>query len=342
MTRPDETAAPEVDTPEAVTKRDASATPSDGPTPAAPARPMPAPPAPSSSTDRPAREWSRTAPTPDPASPRRAGRPGHRGGSAPGSPAQPHRPPARLRAAGATPPASAGPSAETAPGAPAPPSPSAPLTGAPGAPAANPTAPAAGASLAAAAAGLAAPAPYSPPGSPERPRGPQGVPPRSAPLPPPRQLAGIPARTPGPSGAPPRPAASAPRPASPPTAAGRGRRATLTLRRIDPWSVFLWSAVTSVFLGLALIVAAVVLYLVLSALGVTDSVNTLIGDVTSDPGKTATPSSFFSTGAVLGFTTVLALVNVVVLTGLATLGAFLYNVVAQLTGGIDLTLGDRD
>ncbi len=168
------------------------------------------------------------------------------------------------------------------------------------------------------------------------------MPPRSTPLPPPRQLAGIPTRTPGPSGATARPTASAPRATAAPATTGRGRRATLTLRRIDPWSVFLWSAVTSVFLGLALIVAAVVLFLVLSGLGVTESVNTLIGDVTSDPGTTASPSSFFSAGAVIGFSTVLALVNVVVLTGLATLGAFLYNVVAQLTGGIDVTLGDRD
>ena len=114
------------------------------------------------------------------------------------------------------------------------------------------------------------------------------------------------------------------------------------MRRVDPWSVFTYSVVASIFLGLALIIALLTLYLVLSALGVTSSVNSLIGDVTSNPGEAANPSGVFSFGAVLGFSVVVAAVNVVVLTALATLGAFLYNLVAQLTGGIEVTLGDRD
>jgi len=187
----------------------------------------------------------------------------------------------------------------------------------------------------------APPLPYaaSPPPPAHLPPPGAGVPARAQPLPAPRQLAGVPPRPPGPPAA--RPTRESARPPGPQPVT-RGRRTRLTLRRIDPWSVFLYSVVTSIFLGVALVAAAAVLFAVLSSMGVIESVNTLIGDVTADPGQAATPSSAISGGAVLGFASVLAAVNVILLTAIATLGAFLYNLVAQLTGGIEVTLGDRD
>jgi hypothetical protein len=122
----------------------------------------------------------------------------------------------------------------------------------------------------------------------------------------------------------------------------RGRRARLTLRRIDPWSVFLYTVVASIFLGLALLVCVAVLYAMLSKLGVLESVNKLIGDVTADPGETATASNLLSGGNIMSVAAVVAAVDVVLLTALATLGAFLYNLTAALTGGIEVTLGDRE
>ena len=172
---------------------------------------------------------------------------------------------------------------------------------------------------------------FSPgPGSAAHPAG--GVPPRPSPLPPPRPAASAapapPPRTTARSGT--------SRPAT------RGRRARLTLRRIDPWSVFLWSVVASIFLGLALLVCVAVLYALLSSLGVLDSLNTLINDVTSNPGDTSATTSVFSAGRVMSVTAVVAALDVVLLTALSTLGAFLYNLCASLTGGIEVTLGDRE
>ena len=166
-----------------------------------------------------------------------------------------------------------------------------------------------------------------------------GVPPRPSPLPPPRPSAG--GASPGPSPAtPPRAAARSTSTSSRP--AQRGRRARLTLRRIDPWSVFLWSVVASIFLGLALLVCVGVLYALLSSLGVLDSLNTLINDVTSDPADTSATTSVFSAGRVMSIAAVVAALDVVLFTALATLGAFLYNLCASLTGGIEVTLGDRE
>ena len=138
----------------------------------------------------------------------------------------------------------------------------------------------------------------------------------------------------------PRPAQREGRPASGGRSlVGRSRRARLTLKRIDPWSVFLFSLVASVFVGIAVIVAVAVLYAVVGALGITESLNELFAEVT---GGSLVTDPLLTTGRVVGGAAVLAAVNVVFLTLLATLSALLYNLCASFTGGLELTLGERD
>ncbi len=136
--------------------------------------------------------------------------------------------------------------------------------------------------------------------------------------------------------APARPARSPERATSRPT--GRTRKARLALKHVDPWSVFVFSLVAALFLGVALVVAVGALYTVLNALGVVTSVNDLFSEVTGgDP-----DSPLLSAGRIVGGAAVLAAVNVVLLTLLATLSALLYNLCASFTGGIEVTLGERD
>ena len=120
---------------------------------------------------------------------------------------------------------------------------------------------------------------------------------------------------------------------------GGARRARLALQRIDPWSVFLYSLVSSVFLGIALVVAVFVLYSVLGRLGVPDTINELYVELT---GGDAAATPLLSAGRFVGGAVVLAALNVVLLTLLATLSALLYNLCASFTGGIEVTLGERD
>lgn len=122
----------------------------------------------------------------------------------------------------------------------------------------------------------------------------------------------------------------------------RSRRARLVVERVDPWSVFLFSLVASVCLGIVLLVAVAALYAVLSGLGVLDSVNNLLGDVLGGSGPDGGVAPVFTAGRVLGATAVLAAVDVVLLTVLATLGAFLYNLCSSLTGGVEVKLRERD
>lgn len=140
----------------------------------------------------------------------------------------------------------------------------------------------------------------------------------------------------------PRPSATRAEPRNAARPAVRTRRAKLALRRIDPWSVFLFSLLASIFLGIVLVVAVTVLYGVLANLGVLDSVNDLFGEVAGDGTEGGTTPELITSSRVISGAAVLAAIDIVLLTALATLGALLYNLCAALTGGIEVTLGERD
>jgi hypothetical protein len=130
------------------------------------------------------------------------------------------------------------------------------------------------------------------------------------------------------------------------SAAGRGpRRARLNLKRIDPWSVMKFSFAVSVVLFIVVVVATAVLYLALDSMGVWTSVNDSLKTLVSASGGTdaSTATGFRITAwGVIGTSMLIGAVNVVLFTALATLGAFIYNVCADLVGGVELTLAERD
>lgn len=131
------------------------------------------------------------------------------------------------------------------------------------------------------------------------------------------------------------------------SAATRGpRRARLNLKRIDPWSVMKFAFAVSVVLFIVVVVATSVLYLSLDAMGVWKEVNTSLATLVSNSGgaETAAGTGGFRITAwgVIGTSMLIGAVNVVLFTALATLGAFIYNVCADLVGGVELTLAERD
>ncbi|BCL14883.1 DUF3566 domain-containing protein [Micromonospora sagamiensis] len=127
------------------------------------------------------------------------------------------------------------------------------------------------------------------------------------------------------------------------SAASRGpRRARLNLKRIDPWSVMKFAFAVSVVLFIVVVVATSVLYLALDAMGVFQSVNESLTDLVSAGGGQGTDGFQITAKGVILSSALLGLVNVVLFTALATLGAFVYNVCADLVGGVELTLAERD
>ena len=126
---------------------------------------------------------------------------------------------------------------------------------------------------------------------------------------------------------------SAPRPAS-------ARRVRLTISRVDPWSAMKISFLLSVALGIALVVATIVLWTVLDAMGVFDQVNGVIGQVIQDGGSKFDILDFIGFTRVVSLSIVIGVVDVILFTAIATLAAFLYNVSSALVGGVQLTLTD--
>jgi hypothetical protein len=126
------------------------------------------------------------------------------------------------------------------------------------------------------------------------------------------------------------------------SAAARGpRRARLTVKRLDPWSVMKFSFFVSLVLFVVLIVATAVLYLALDAMGVFDSINNSLAEMVNAGGSSGDTFRITAKG-VLGTAALIGAVNVVLFTALATLAAFIYNVCADLVGGIEVTLSERD
>ncbi|MHA3018646.1 DUF3566 domain-containing protein [Mycobacterium sp. BMJ-28] len=156
----------------------------------------------------------------------------------------------------------------------------------------------------------------------------------------------------GPAPRPARPAgAPAPqpeqRPAAPPatrvqaTARKQGPvRASMQIRRIDPWSTLKVSLVLSGALFFVWMIAVAFLYLVLGGMGVWSKLNSNVGDLlTSNSG---TGGELVSSGTIFGGAALIGLVNIVLLTAMATAGAFIYNLTTDLVGGVEVTLADRD
>ncbi len=117
------------------------------------------------------------------------------------------------------------------------------------------------------------------------------------------------------------------------------RQVRLTVARLNPWSVLKLSFLLSVALGVALVVAVAVLWSVLEGMGVFADVDSVIREVVGSE------SSFdlmqvLGLSRVLSLAVVVAVVDVVLLTVMATLGAVLYNICGALVGGVRLTLTD--
>ncbi|MEP6696557.1 MAG: DUF3566 domain-containing protein [Pseudonocardiales bacterium] len=119
------------------------------------------------------------------------------------------------------------------------------------------------------------------------------------------------------------------------------RRARLQVRRVDPWSVMKFSLVFSVVLCVVLIVAVAILYLLLSGMGVFDSINTTVTSFTATTNDVK-PAPLFSAKGVIGVAALIGVADIFLLTAIATLGAFAYNLCADLVGGIEVTLAEHE
>ena len=123
-----------------------------------------------------------------------------------------------------------------------------------------------------------------------------------------------------------------------PAPKAKARRAKLVIAKVDAWSVFKISFLLSVGLGIVTVVAGIFLWTTMDLTGIFDDINALLGTILGTEGGGTQIQELITLGA--SMTTIIAVLNVVLITIAASLAALLYNVCASLVGGVGLTLTD--
>ncbi|MDO5720314.1 MAG: DUF3566 domain-containing protein [Actinomycetaceae bacterium] len=113
----------------------------------------------------------------------------------------------------------------------------------------------------------------------------------------------------------------------------------LAVARVDPWSVMKVSFLLSVAVAIAGVVATLVVWFMLDAMQVFSDIERFLLSIGAD--SFTALLDYARLPQVMSMATLVGVINIVVLTALATLGALIYNVVAALVGGIRVTLMDE-
>ena len=102
------------------------------------------------------------------------------------------------------------------------------------------------------------------------------------------------------------------------------------------------SFLLAIAFGIVTVVSVFMVWSVLGAAGVWSSINNTVSDTLSSGNNTSTFNieDYLGMSRVLGFTMLVSVIDVVLITAIATLGAFLYNMAASLLGGIEVTLAE--
>jgi hypothetical protein len=103
------------------------------------------------------------------------------------------------------------------------------------------------------------------------------------------------------------------------------------------------SFLLAVAFAIVTVVSVFIVWSVLAAAGVWDSINQTVQDVVGGQDAAGfNVENYVGLSRVMGFAILIAAVDVVLITAIATLGAFLYNMAAALLGGIEMTLAEDD
>ncbi len=123
---------------------------------------------------------------------------------------------------------------------------------------------------------------------------------------------------------------------------GRGarqpRRARLTLSHVNVYSVFKFSCVLAIALFFVWLIMVGVLYGILDVSGVFNKINDTVHTISGD-GKT---NDVVTGSVVFGAAIIIGVVNIVLFIALSTIGAMIYNLCADLVGGAEVTLSERE
>lgn len=118
------------------------------------------------------------------------------------------------------------------------------------------------------------------------------------------------------------------------------RRARLYVTRIDPWSVAKAAFLLALTIGVVIVVAVWVLWWLLDSTGVLEALSRSLNDIVGGATTGVDLTELLSFSRVMGAAVVIAAVEVVLVSVLATLFAFMYNLTVGITGGLEVVLSD--
>ena len=129
--------------------------------------------------------------------------------------------------------------------------------------------------------------------------------------------------------------------ARPATRKAKGpRRVRLAVARMDPWSVMKMSFLLSVALGIAGVILTAVLWMILSTMNVFTDVEGVLQSLQTTTSDPFSIKDYVGFGRVVSLSIVIGVIDIILLTAIATVTAFLYNICSALVGGVQLTLTD--
>jgi len=118
------------------------------------------------------------------------------------------------------------------------------------------------------------------------------------------------------------------------------RRVRLAVARVDPWSVMKMSFLLSVALGIAGVILTAVLWMILSTMNVFSDIEGVLQSLQTTTSDPFSIKDYVGFGRVVSLSIVIGVIDVILMTAIATVMAFLYNNCSALVGGVQLTLTD--
>lgn len=113
------------------------------------------------------------------------------------------------------------------------------------------------------------------------------------------------------------------------------RRVRRIIRKFDPWTVLKTSLVFFLIAGLALVLVSIIAWTIITNLGLPDTIDGVARSVVLiDEGETLFSSGeqYFRVVVFFAFTWS------ILMTGVATLGAVVYNLIADIVGGLEFSV----
>jgi hypothetical protein len=116
------------------------------------------------------------------------------------------------------------------------------------------------------------------------------------------------------------------------------RKARLTLSHLNVYSIFKFSCVLAIALFFAWLIMIGVLYGILDVAGVLKQVNSAINRISG----TQNPKDVVTGSIVFGAAIIIGAVYIVLFIAISTIGSMIYNLCADLVGGVEVTLSERE